>query len=183
MDGFGAFDDQKTWEFYTLEYPGYGSRAGSPSQESLVAAAQQALDKLQENDARPVFLMGESLGSGVASLLAGKNPKKVAGIFLITPFSSVADVAASRFPVFPVRWILKDRFDSKQALKDYSGPVAILLAGRDSVVPARFGQQLFESYRGPKRKWMQPKADHNTLDLSPSASWWREVSKFLLQNR
>lgn len=181
LDGLGALENGNLWEFYVLEYPGYAWRDGAPSQNSILAAAQSALDDLGRDDARPVFLCGESLGTGVASLLAAKNPNFVRGLFLVTPFTSAADVAAEQFPVFPVRWMLLDQFHSAKALKSYSGPVAVLLAGRDVNVPTRFGQQLFDGYQGPKKRWIQAEAGHNSLDYNPKAAWWKEVSDFLLK--
>ena len=54
-----------------------------------------------------------------------------------------------------VRLLLRDRYDNRSALKNYRGPVAVLLAGRDEVIPARFGRELFDSYSGSKRLWIQ----------------------------
>jgi fermentation-respiration switch protein FrsA (DUF1100 family) len=58
-----------------------------------------------------------------------------------------------------------------------------LLAGRDIIVPARFGQALFDGYNGPKKLWIHPNAGHNTLDYDPRAAWWKDVSDFLLRHR
>jgi pimeloyl-ACP methyl ester carboxylesterase len=76
---------------------------------------------------------------------------------------------------------MQDRYEAAAALKEYSGPVAVLLAGQDYIVPTRFGQALFDGYTGPKRLWIQQGAGHNTLDYNPGAAWWTEVSNFLLQ--
>ena len=73
--------------------------------------------------------------------------------------------------------------EAAAALKEYSGPVAVLLAGEDYIVPTRFGQKLFDDYRGPKKLWVQQNAGHNSLDYNPKAAWWKEVSDFLMQRR
>jgi pimeloyl-ACP methyl ester carboxylesterase len=155
-----ALSGRPAFDFYSLEYPGYGSRAGSANQSEIVAAANAALMELVESDRRPLYIAGESLGSGVACLLAGQHPDKVDGLLLITPFTSIADVAASQFPIFPVRLVLQDNYEAAQALKSYSGRVAVLLAGEDEIVPTRFGQALFEGYSGPKKLWVEPGAGH-----------------------
>src|SRR5436190_9822657 len=49
-------------DVYILEYPGYGPRPGSPSQDSFFHAADEALRLLQKDG--PVFVIGESLGTG-----------------------------------------------------------------------------------------------------------------------
>ncbi len=182
MDGLGAQRDGKEWDFYCLEYPGYGWREGQANQSEIVAAANAALNQLLKNDPRPLYIAGESLGTGVACLLAAQHPRDVRGLFLVTPYTSTADVAASRFPMFPVRLVLQDKYEAAAALKKYSGRVAVLLAGKDDIVPTRFGQALFEGYGGPKKLWIQHDAGHNTLDIDPRAAWWREVAEFLLRH-
>src|SRR5207237_523909 len=52
---------------YVLEYPGYGSREGSPSRESMNQAASQAFRLLRSrNPNTPVCVLGESIGTGAA---------------------------------------------------------------------------------------------------------------------
>ncbi|MFO7781262.1 MAG: alpha/beta fold hydrolase [Spirochaetia bacterium] len=181
VEGFQSPTTVGTWEVYILEYPGYGSRPGDPSEEALVSAAGEAVERLlAEDSSRPVYVVGESLGTGVASQVAAAYPEAVPAILLITPFTSIVDVGAARFPGFLVRAILKDRYDSEAALSRYDGRVGILLAGEDSVVPTHLGRRLYEGYDGPKQLWIQESAGHNTLDYSPQSPWWRELTAFLL---
>jgi uncharacterized protein len=177
--GFEFLDSGKIWEVHLFEYPGYGARPGEPGEEKFELVAKAALDQLRRADSRPIFLLGESIGSGVACHLAGQSPDTVAGLILVTPFTSLADVAAHHYPLFPVRLLLRDRYDNRAALKNYRGPVAVLLAGRDEVIPTRFGRELFDGYAGPKRLWIQNDAMHNTLDYDVGAAWWREMTEFL----
>jgi pimeloyl-ACP methyl ester carboxylesterase len=167
------------WDVFLFEYPGYGAREGTPSEANFKATATQALQVLLAGDSRPVFITGESLGSGVASFLAATFPGQVAGLLLVTPFSSLADVAAHHYPFLPVRTLLSERYDSREALSHYRGPVAFLLAGRDEVVTTESGQQLYDSYSGPKWLQVEARAEHNTLSYYPGALWWGEVSAFL----
>jgi pimeloyl-ACP methyl ester carboxylesterase len=175
MNGYHKED----WDFYAVEYPGYGWRSGSPSESTLVAASEHALQELLRIDKRPLYITGESLGTGVACLLAAKYPKQVRGLFMVTPYTSTVDVARGRFPIFPVRFVMQDKYEAATALQKYSGPVAVLLAGNDFIVPTRFGQKLYDDYNGPKRLWIQPDAGHNSLDFDAHAPMWQELSRFL----
>ncbi|WP_188109732.1 alpha/beta hydrolase [Pseudohalioglobus sediminis] len=166
------------WEVYLFEYPGYGARPGEPSEAGIKAAAADALAELLAGDPAPLYLVGESLGSGVASYLAGRFRQQIGGVLLVTPFTSLADVAGEHYGMLPVRALLSERFDSVAALGRYSGPVAFLIAGDDEIVPARLGRSLYDSYQGPKWQFEQPGAGHNSLDFDPGASWWREVTAF-----
>ncbi len=163
-----------------LEYPGYGAREGSPSEGLFRAVALAALDEILEAGGGPILLVGESLGSGVAAYLAGKRPEAISGLLLITPFTSLAAVGSFHYPFLPVGLLLRDTFSSETALANYEGPIAFIVAEEDEVVPAQFGQALYDGYAGPKRLWVQRARGHNNLDYNPHAAWWREVQAFLL---
>lgn len=178
-DVFSARPAGRDWDVFILEYPGYGARDGRPSERAFLDTARAALDALRAESDAPVFLLGESLGSGVACALAAERPDQVAGLLLITPFTSLADVAAVHYPFLPVGLFLRDRFDSARALSRYEGPVVVVTAGADEVVPARLGRALLQNYKGPSRLLEQRGATHNTLDLEPGAAWWDEAMKFL----
>ena len=168
------------WEVYLFEYPGYGARPGSPSEDAIKSSAERAVRLLLGDGAHPVYLLGESLGSGVAAHLAAVFPTQVAGLLLVTPFTSLVEVAVHHFRWLPVRTLLQERFDSVAALSHYWGPIAFLLAGQDEVVPNELGQRLHDQYRGPKWLRVIPGVGHNTLPLYPGADWWREAAAFLL---
>jgi pimeloyl-ACP methyl ester carboxylesterase len=162
---------------YILEYPGYGARAGQPSQETFLAAAKEALAQIPTSI--PVVLLGESIGTGVASATASAHPDRVGGLLLLTPFDNLASVAQHHYPLLPVRWIMRDQYPSEDWLKHYRGPVALILAADDTIVPAKFGQKLHDTYAGPKTLIIAEQADHNDLlhALPPSA--WQEALNFL----
>ncbi len=182
--GYFAHGFARDFVVYIMEYPGYGTRPGRPGEEAFYAAATEALERLAEAyPDRRLFLGGESLGSGVAAYLAGTYPDRVAGIFMSTPFDSLVAVARHHYPIFPVRWFMRDRYPSARHLENYGGPLALLMAGEDRVVPAKFGQRLAEAYDGPTRVWLQEDRDHNTLDYHPGSDWWREVAEFLRKTR
>ncbi len=166
------------WQVYLFEYPGYGARAGSPSEETIKTAATDALETLLAKDSRPLYLVGESLGSGVAAYLAGKLRDQIAGVLMVTPFTNLPAVASQHYGFLPVNALMQERYDSQDALLAYHGPVAFLIAGNDEIVPATLGRQLYDSYGGPKWLREQAGAGHNTLDYDPTAGWWREVASF-----
>lgn|GEM_PF-244571 len=163
---------------YILEYPGYGARSGTPSQPDFLHAANEALATIPKDV--PLILLGESIGTGVATATAAAQPDRIAGLLLLTPFDSLANVAQHHYPLLPVRWIMRDQYPSEDWLKNYRGPVAIILAATDTIVPAKFGQSLHDSYAGPKKLIIADQADHNDLlhTLPPSA--WQDAMRFLL---
>jgi pimeloyl-ACP methyl ester carboxylesterase len=67
-------------DVYVLEYPGYGARPGSPGQKSFFEAADGAVALLKREG--PIYLWGESIGTGVAAYIAGAYPDAVRGMVL-----------------------------------------------------------------------------------------------------
>jgi pimeloyl-ACP methyl ester carboxylesterase len=163
---------------YILEYPGYGARSGQPSQETFLDAAREGISQIPDNI--PLVLLGESIGTGVASATASAHPERVAGLLLLTPFDSLANVAQHHYPILPVRWIMRDQYPSEKWLKNYWGPVAIVLAANDSIVPAKFGQKLHDTYAGPKKLIVADRADHNDLLHTMPPEQWQQAMSFLL---
>lgn len=161
-------------QFFILDYPGYGSRAGNPSQAALTAAAAGALDALPA----PAVVLGESLGTGVAAQAAALRPDRVRGLILVTPFDSMTNAAAHHYPWLPVGILLIDRFDSVAALKGFDKPVAVIVAGQDGTTPPEGGFRLARSLGDSGRLWTVPDAGHNDAGASLSDREWREVWEF-----
>jgi uncharacterized protein len=156
-------------DVYLVEYPGYADRPGKPTEISLDASADEAFQLLATNG--PVYLVGESLGTGVAAYLAGRYPDQVAGLIMLAPYHRLAAVAQSHMAIFPVRLLLFDRFPAEDNLRSYRGPLAVLVAGRDTVIPEKFGRRLYDGYAGPKRLWEFPQGDHGTVMIQPPEVW------------
>ena len=180
--GFEAIANGAAWEVTLFEYPHLGARRGALGDKAIRAAANDAVRQMWKEDERPLYLLGESLGSGPACALAGNSEHRIAGVFLITPYVSLAAMAHHRFPMFPTRWILRERWDNDAELAKFPGPVAVLLAGNDEVIPLAQGRALFDAAPGMKRLWIIPAATHNTLPFDLRAAWWSEVSQFLLES-
>jgi len=163
---------------YVLEYPGYGARDGEPSQEAFLAAASGAVSLIPAE--MPLVLLGESIGTGVAAATASAHPERVRGLMLLTPFDSLASVAQHHYPLLPVRWIMRDQYPSAEWLKHYGGPVAVVLAAKDTVVPTKFGRKLYDTYSGPKTLVVDEQADHNDILLTLRQEDWEKTLAFLL---
>ena len=174
-----AIQSIAAFDVFILEYPGYADRPGSPSQGSLFRAADEAFQLLATNG--PVYLVGESLGTGVAAHLAGTHPDRVAGMLLISPFNRLTSVAQYHMPILPVGLLLVDRFPSEDYLRSYHGPVGMAVDGHDRVVPEKFGRRLYDGYAGPKQLWEFPTGGHAAIAEQPE-KFWKEVVGFWQTN-
>lgn len=165
-------------DVYILEYPGYEDRPGKPTQKNLFNAASDAFQMLPTN--QPVYLVGESLGSGVASYLVGTFSNKVSGVLLISPYNRLTSVAQYQYPWLPVWFLMVDRFPSEKYLRNYHGKLGITVDGKDDVVPEKFGRRLYENYSGAKKLWEFPDGNHCQITTS-QADFWKEVVAFWRQ--
>ena len=162
-------------DIYILEYPGYGAREGSPGESSLLSAADEAFENLPTN--LPAYIVSESLGTGVAAHLAQKYPSRVGGLALFVPYDKLASVAANHVPFLPAYFLLWDRFDPAEWLKNYHGPVKVVVAGSDEIIPPKLGERLYAGYDGPKNLLIIPGARHSST-TAESPDWWRELLTF-----
>ncbi len=156
---------------YLMHYRGYGGSAGQPSEAALVADAVALFDKVRTEHAH-IVVIGRSLGSGVAVQLASQRP--VARLVLVTPYDSLQDLAAEQFPCFPVRWLLRDRFESWRYAQQLSVPTLVIAAEHDEVIPRRSTQALYGRFRaGVASLTVLPGTGHNTL--SERADYWTAI--------
>lgn len=135
---------------YILEYPGYGNRQGTPSKEAFDQAAKEAYQFLRETHPHlSVCVASESIGSGPASSLSnlGQPPDK---FVFIVPFDKLSLVAEDHFPSFLVSLLLADNWDNVEALSNYKGPIEIIGAESDTVIPVRHAKALAAAVPGSK---------------------------------
>ena len=162
------------------EYPGYGPRDGAVGEQSLVADAEQTIALAHGRYGAPLLLVGESLGAGVVAAAAARQRDKTTGLLLITPWDRLEHVAAHHYSWLPVKWLLRDRYDTVTHLTSFGRPVLVAVAERDSIVPTRFGIALYEALASPKRLTLFKGAGHNDWAASADDKWWREAITFLL---
>ena len=144
-------------------YRGYSGSSGRPSEQGLLQDAEAAYAfTAARYGADRIVVWGFSLGSGVAVALAAEHP--VGKLILEAPYSSIADVAASAFPIFPVRWLLKDPFRSDLRIARVKAPLLVMHGARDPTIPIVFGERLFALANEPKQFVRFPDGGHNDLD-------------------
>ena len=116
--------------------------------------------------AATIAVVGRSLGSGVAVALAARRP--VERLILVTPFDSIAGVAADHFPWLPVRALLRDRYDSLGRIGAVHAPTLVVVAEHDEVVYRARSDALIAAIAPPLRHTvLVAGATHNDVSLYP----------------
>jgi pimeloyl-ACP methyl ester carboxylesterase len=157
-----------------VDYRGYGSSGGSPSEKALVGDALRWYDAMSPQY-RNIYLFGRSLGTGVAVQVAAQ--RAAAGVILVAPFDSLVEVGRHHYPVLPVNWLLRHRFDSIAAAPNITAPLLSIVAERDEIIPAVHAQRLYDAWGGPKRWIALDGAGHNSTDNH--ANYWSSIAAFI----
>lgn len=162
------------------EYPKYGGRPGKVGEKPFVADGLETVRLAHARYGDPLYLLGESLGCGVAAAVARQAPAPIAGIILITPWDTLAAVAKSLFPFLPVNMLLTDKYDSIENLRSFPKNIAVVGAERDEILPVKHAYRLYESLpEGRKRMWLITGAGHNDWPFHTAASLWKEMTDFV----
>jgi pimeloyl-ACP methyl ester carboxylesterase len=161
-----------------VNYRGYGASSGAPTETGLYADALFVFDRiLAERGVAPgrAVVMGRSLGSAVATHVAAHRP--VGGAILITPLDSMVSVASGHYPFFPVRWLLRHRFDAAGQAPNIRAPMLALIARNDRIVPMANSKRLVSRWAGPHQAAVVDGVGHNTIHLVPA--YWQHINRFL----
>ena len=159
---------------YLLNYRGFGGSSGSPSEAAIAEDALALFGQVYASHPQ-ISLIGRSLGSGVAVRLASQRP--VQQLILVTPYNSLEEIAAQQYPWVPVKWLLKDRFESGKYAAHIRVPTLLLAASDDEVIPRANTQRLLENFpQGVAVLRVVPDSGHNSIsDRAQYLQWMGDV--------
>lgn len=164
---------------FLYEYPGYGGRPGTPSEKTIVPDAQALIRSLDKAGLGPVYIWGESLGSGVAAAVCADSTLPVHGLVLQTPWDTLAHTAGYHYPVIPVTLLLKDTYDSISNLKNFAHPICVIRGTIDPVIPPHLNINLYDNLPSPKKMLVQEGYGHGDWPSSPGETYWDDALNFI----
>ena len=172
------FEPMDEYGIVLINYRGYGNSEGSPGQDEIYSDALYIFDYIQNKYHRPgqeVFLMGRSLGSGVATYVASQ--RDVNKMILITAYDSITDIAKKHYPYLPLSFLVKHPFSSNEHVKNIKIPTLILSAEHDKIIPFKNTKNLIESFPVDVQSIIVEGTDHNTIQMSQK--YWSSINTFL----
>jgi pimeloyl-ACP methyl ester carboxylesterase len=162
-------------EVVAFHYRGYPPSSGTPGARALFADALTIFDHLERERPRKVVAVGFSIGSGVAAYLA--HHRTLAGLILVTPFDSLKALAREHFSWAPTDLLLRHHMPTIDLVKDRQTPTALIMAGRDTIVPARRSEPLRSAIPNLVLDRTIADAGHNDLYQHPAfAAAMREAA-------
>jgi hypothetical protein len=164
---------------FLFDYRGYGESEGSPDEEGLYRDAEAAWQYLVRSRGVPPASMvvhGRSLGGAVAAWLARRHVPDA--LILESSFTSLGDVAASAYPLLPVRWMLRHEFPTREHLREVRSPVLVVHSPEDEIVPFAHGEALYAAATGP-REFLRLRGGHNDGVLVSAAAYEEGLRAFI----
>ena len=157
-----------------IDYRGFGQSHGDlPSESSVYEDARIAWERLKvlQPDASKRLIYGHSLGGAVAIDLAAelgrqaasaKAPTAARGLIVESTFTTLADAAAAVTKTsLPVRWVMSQKFDSIDKIREIGMPLLVVHGLKDDYVPPRLSKELFQAALEPKKLLLVPGGTHN----------------------
>jgi pimeloyl-ACP methyl ester carboxylesterase len=173
---YGPYFTQRGWRAIFFEYPGFDFRSREqPTHDGVIAGAVADM-RLARHDFPdgPLYVAGNSLGAGIAAQAAG--PGGAQRVLLFVPWDSMSAVAAQKFPLVPVRLLIRmdgTDYDSCAALADMGRKTFITYAGLDRIIPAPHARHLAQCLGiPPAQTFALPRATHlDWFDYLTPAQW------------
>jgi fermentation-respiration switch protein FrsA (DUF1100 family) len=153
------------WGVYMMAYRGYAGSTGTPTEVANVADARLAYGALLLEGVTPeaTIAYGESLGTNVAARIAVE--RRVGGLILEAPYTSIAKVGGQIYPYLPVDLLLIDRYDTDKIIAQVKVPILVIHGARDRTVPVAMGREIASLANEPKQLVILSNAGHNNLYL------------------
>jgi fermentation-respiration switch protein FrsA (DUF1100 family) len=174
------------FDLIAVDYRGYGLSTGSPSEKGLYldvdATVESVNQKLRRSDV-PLIYWGRSIGTPMAAYAATRRPPD--GIVLEAGFPGARAVLENNPVMLILSLFSTYRFATAEWMAGVTAPALVIHGDRDSVIPYRLGQRLFDALPGPKRFVTIPGGDHNDAMPADPQTYWEAVNEFvrLLQGR
>lgn len=168
-----------------VEYRGYGWSDGVPALAAMLPDGADVMAALGVRAER-VVAFGRSLGSLYAIELAHGLPglgglvleSGIAAPFEQWKFMTESDEIGCK--VDEIEAAMATHFDHRAKLAGYAGPVLVLHAEQDRLVPKSNAERMHEwSGSKDKRLVLFPNGDHNTIFSQNAAAYTTELHAFL----
>ncbi len=160
-----------------VSYRGYGDSTGKPSEKGFITDALTAYDWLIEKglNGKQIFVIGESIGTGVAIQLAAARP--VGAVALEAAYASAVDIGANVYWFLPVRWLMHDQFRSIEHIANVKAPLLMIHGTHDTTIPPEQGKLLFAKANEPKQFVTVQDGTHSGV-IGDAETWSTELRFF-----
>jgi hypothetical protein len=156
----------KGYDFFIIDYRGFGKSRGKRTEEILYSDLQQVYKWLEPAYGEDrIILYGRSLGSGLAARIASWN--RPLRLILDCPYYSFLYNIRRYLFWMPLKWLLRYQIRTDQFIRKVQCPVFILHGARDRLIPYRQSEMLQALNPGNIQLYPIAGAGHNNLPDFP----------------
>ena len=169
-EDLGPVYTQRGFNFFPVDYRGYGRSTGTPTITAMMRDCQVILDFTQEwlskqGFSGPLVVMGRSLGSASALELAARHPDRLDGLIVESGFAYAGpllqllgvDLQALGFEE-------EAGFRNVDKIRHWAKPLLVIHAEFDQIIPFAEGQTLYDSSPSPEKILLKVAgANHNDI--------------------
>jgi pimeloyl-ACP methyl ester carboxylesterase len=169
--------------FYAMEYPGYGSAEGAPSEQANYAAAEATIEHLATRHGvgkQKLVLQGQSLGTGIAIEMAKRGHGSL--LVLLSPYTSMVDMGKLVLPIFPGELLILDRYLNLSKAQSVSQRALVIHGTLDEVIPASMGKRVAEALPHARLHLVEG-GHHNDLFVHGGRVLLDEIERFCRSER
>ncbi len=170
---------QRRLNVFLFDYRGYGQSDGTPTEAGTYRdgeAAWRFLVEQKQLASQRIVILGESLGGGIATYLA--EQVRPGGLILQSVFTSVPDIGAAAYPMFPIRLLARIRYPNLERMARITCPSLIIHSQHDEIIPFQHAEALFAAANPPK-KLLDIVGDHNEGPFISGARYLDGLDAFL----
>ncbi len=161
-DYWALFFENNGYSYLIVEYEGYSNDGKTPSHNGIKGNVRDVITFIESRQFKEVLVVGESIGSGPASLHASLLPPQK--LLLFTAFSSLKDLAHSIYWYYPTSFMVNNAFDNVKSLKNFTGRVLIIHGENDTIIPQKLARTFFENIDSDDKEFVSiAGANHNDI--------------------
>lgn len=170
--------------FLPVDYRGYGRSSGSPSVTGMMNDCRYILKfakkfLAEKGHSGPLVVMGRSLGSASALELAANFGDGINGLVIESGF-------AYALPLLRLLGVNTERlgiteekgFNNIAKIKKYSGPLLVIHAEKDHIIPFSDGRALYEASPSTRKEFLEiRRANHNTIFQHGGNEYFQKIAE------
>lgn len=167
------------YSVFIFDYRGYGRSEGKPSEDGTYQDARAAWEHVTgalNADPGGIVIFGRSLGGAIATHLATEVTPRA--LIVESSFTSMPALGQQLYPLLPVKYVSRIRYDSLGRIKAIKCPLLIVHSRDDELIPFAHGQALHDAYSGEKTL-LAIRGRHNDGFVFSGAMYSRGVAEFL----
>ena len=163
-----------------MNYRGFGRSTGKPRIDPMKEDSLFVHDRIKDMYGFEKFtVFGRSIGTGFATHLAFHRDD-VERAVMVSPFTSLSDIASETLIYRPVSWFIGDRFNMVERAESLDIPLLMVAGGDDRIIPEDISEEYYQAWKGEKKRVVIEGRGHNDLQLDDK--YWDSIREFLEEN-